>query len=146
MFNVAARALLNGRHFTWCKNRPPRAPRPPRPPSTRILCAQEGGHYQPYNDTIHCDRAPAIPFGFHQSRAAVDGRLIGRVNQELMSGGQKRPCWALWESSGQGLFLMLDGARGEMRLVLAADRISNDVPDVWETGRLPFTMLMKSGH
>lgn len=75
---------------------------PPRTPSTCILCAQEGSHSQPHNDIIQCVRVPAIPFGFHQSRAAVDGDLIGRVNQELMSEGLKRPCWTLRESSGKG--------------------------------------------
>lgn len=49
---------------------------PPTPPSTCILCVQEGSHYQPYNDTIHCVRAPAVPLGFHLSRAAVVADLI----------------------------------------------------------------------
>lgn len=70
---------------------------PPDPPRGR-----EGSHSQPHNDIIQCVRVPAIPFGFHQSRAAVDGDLIGRVNQELMSEGLKRPCWTLRESSGKG--------------------------------------------
>lgn len=86
---------------------------PSDPPSTCILCAQEGSHYQPYNDTIQCVRAPAIPFGFHQSRAAADGDLIRRVNQELMSGGLKRPCWTLWESSGKGLYLKVAEAESD---------------------------------
>lgn len=89
--------------------------------------------------------ASAIPFGFHQSRAAVDGDLIGRVNQEVTSGGLKRPCWtqksplvkvSIWEWMGQsqthasGLWLDLEPHPRRER----------------ETDWLRFTMLMKSAN
>lgn len=104
---------------------PQGTPTLPTPP-TCILCVQEGSHYQPYNDTIHCVRAPAIPFGFHQSRAAVDGDLIGRVNQELMSERLKCPCWT--QKSPLVKVSIREWMGQSARL--GRDWISNHIPDV----------------
>lgn len=70
--------------------------------------------------------APAIPFGFHQSRAAVDSDLIGRVNQELMSGGLKCPCWTQKSPLVKVSIQKWTGQSAR----LGRDWTSNRIPDV----------------
>lgn len=87
MFNVATRALSMGGILLDAKTERRRPLDPPHPHPHSL--AFKGSHYQPHNDTIHCVHASAIPFGFHQRSAAVEGYLRGRVAQEFMSEGLK---------------------------------------------------------